>query len=74
MLLCDLKVGEKSSIININLPVREQIRLYDLGLINGTNIQTILEHKSIKAYLFRNTLVAIRNKDAKNIIVEDIYD
>ncbi len=74
MLLSDLKVGEKSSIININLPVREQIRLYDLGLINGTNIQTILEHNGIKAYLFRNTLMAIRNKDAKNIIVEDIYD
>lgn len=74
MLLCDLKIGQKSSIININLPVQEKIRLYNLGLINGTNIQTILENKGIKAYLFRNILIAIRNKDAKKIIIEDIYD
>lgn len=74
MYLCDLGVGKISFIKKINFKEDDMIRLYDLGFIIGTKIKTILESKGIKAYLCRDSLIALRDIDAKNIIIEDIYD
>lgn len=74
MYLCNLGVGKTSFIKKINFKDDDIIRLYDLGFIIGTKIKTILESKDIKAYLCRDSLIAIRDIDAKKIIVEDIYD
>ena len=45
-----------------------------MGLIEGTKIQLVLisPSKKIKAYNFRNTLIALRDIDAKNILVGGI--
>lgn len=74
MLLCDLKLGDSVYINQINTSGDMRIRLYDLGLIEGTNIKLILVSNGIKAYLVRNSLIAIRDNDAKDIIVGDIDD
>ena len=74
MLLCDLKLGESAYVTKINSRDDMRIRLYDLGLIEGTNIKLILVSNGIKAYLIKNSLIAIRDKDSKDIIVGEIYD
>lgn len=74
--LSDLKIGESSIVKKINSCEDVKVRLYDMGLIEGTKIQLILvsPSKKIKAYSFRNTLIALRDIDSKNIIVGDIND
>lgn len=74
MLLCDLNLGESAYVTRINSKSDMCIRLYDLGLVEGTNIKLILINNGIRAYLFRNSLIAIRDKDAKDIIVGELYD
>ena len=74
MLLCDLKLGDTAYITKINSSDDMLIRLYDLGLIEGTKIKLVLTSNNIGAYLFRNSLIAIRDNDAKDIVVGDKYD
>ncbi len=74
MSLCDLKIGESGYVTKINCNDDIRVRLYDLGLIEGTNIKLILISNGINAYLIKNSLIAIRNKDALNIIVGEVND
>ena len=74
MKLCDLKIGSSSFIQNINLDNSSKIRLNELGITKGTKITKMLNNNGINAYYFKNTLIAIRNKDASNIIIGDIND
>ena len=74
VLLCDLKLGDCAYITKINCKDDMLIRLYDLGLIEGTNIKRVLVGKDIGAYLFRNSLIAIRNRDCKDIVIGEVYD
>lgn len=76
MRLNDLKIGNCAIVHSINGLDDVKVRLYDMGLIEGTKIQLILESpsKRIKAYSFRNTLVALRDIDAKNILIGDLND
>ena len=74
MKLCDLKIGSSSYIKNINLDNSSKIRLNELGITKGTKITKMLNNNGINAYYFKNTLIAIRNKDASNIIIGDIND
>ena len=74
MLLSDLKLGDSAYIIKINCKDDMLIRLYDLGLTEGTKIKLVLVGKGIGAYLFRNSLIAIRDKDCKNIVIGEVYD
>ena len=74
MSLCDLKIGESGYVTKINCNDDIRVRLYDLGLTEGTRIKLILKGKKIRAYSFRNTLIAIRDKDASNILIGDIDD
>ena len=39
MCICDLKIGEKAKIKKINGDIKLAKRLYDLGLIEGTEIE-----------------------------------
>lgn len=74
MVLCDLKLNSSAYIKEIKLNNTSKLRLYELGLIEGTKIKLILKSKGINAYLFRNTQIAIRNNDASKIIIGDIND
>lgn len=72
--LNELKKGEKAKISNIEIEGSIKRRLLDIGLINGSNIECVLESplKDPKAYWIRGTLIAIRNIDAKNIYIEGV--
>lgn len=76
MLLSSLKKGKTAVVLHINSTDDIRVRLYDMGLIEGTKIKSmfISPSKRINAYLFRNSIIAIRDKDANNIIVEEVYD
>lgn len=60
--------------INTNEIIKR--RLYDIGLIKGTKIKLMYESpsKKIKSYLVRDSIIAIRNKDASLIEVGEIHD
>ena len=74
MNLCDLKLNEKAKIKIINHNSVIKRRLYDLGFTNGAKIELTLisPSKCIKAYRIRDSLIALRNKDAKKIEISDI--
>lgn len=51
-------------------------RLLDIGLIPGTKVKCLFESpfKDPKAYLIRGTVIALREEEAKSIMVEKIGD
>lgn len=72
--LSSLKSNEQARVIGISSECRgaNRRRLLDLGFIKGTPIQTGLEGpmREPKAYLIRNTLIALRNDQADLILIE----
>ncbi len=76
MYLNDIVKYKKYKVININADEIIKRRLFDIGLIKGTKIELLYESpsKNIKAYLIRDSIIAIRNKDAKSIEVGAIDD
>ena len=60
----------------INLNELTKRRLYDIGLVNGTKIKLLLvsPSKKIKAYLIRDSIIAIRDIDASKIEVKIFND
>jgi DtxR family Mn-dependent transcriptional regulator len=74
--LSSLKLGEKAKIIGISRECRGEIRrrLLDLGFVINTRIHLDIESpmSNPRAYLIRNTSIAIRNEQAKYILIEKI--
>lgn len=70
--LSKVKIGQKAIIKKINANENIKRRLLDIGLTPGTEIECSLSSPSgnPKAYFIRGTLIAIRNEDTNNIIVE----
>ena len=54
----------------IDCPIKR--RLLDLGLTEGTTVKKVFSNlnRSINAYLIRDTLIAIRNEDARSVLLE----
>lgn len=71
-----LPVGETAIIEKITTDESMKQRLWDLGFTNGTKVQAIQKSPSGDpiAYRVRGTVIAIRNKDAKNIILRGKND
>ena len=72
MHLSDLKINDIGIIKKINSFDSEVRRLYDLGFVVGSQVSLILisPSKLIKAYLIKDSIIAIRNSDASKIEVE----
>ena len=68
------KIGDVLSVKRILTNTSIKRRLLDMGLTPGTKIEKVLENfdGNLVAYMIRGALIAIRNEDAKNIIVEVI--
>ena len=68
------KIGDVLLVKRILNNISIKRRLLDIGLTSGTKIEKILENfdGNLAAYTIRGALIAIRNEDAKNIIVEVI--
>lgn len=74
--LSNLKVNETAKIIGISNECRGEMRrrLLDLGFVKNTNIKIDLVSpmENPKSYVVRNTSIAIRNEQAKFILIEKI--
>lgn len=72
MSLDNTKLGDKIIVKRILNDSSIKRRLLDIGLTPGTEIERVLENYggNLVAYMIRGALIAIRNEDAKNIIVE----
>ncbi|MBE7050534.1 MAG: ferrous iron transport protein A [Ruminococcaceae bacterium] len=70
--LCDIKVGEKCTVNRVESEDDMKRRLYDLGFVPGEKIECIIKSPlgDPKAYLVKNTLIALRCDDSRNIYVE----
>ncbi len=68
-----LKIGSNGIIKKINNLGSIRRRLFDIGLIEGTKVKSVLTSpgKDPIAYFIRGCLIAIRNEDAKKIEVEE---
>lgn len=73
--LNNLKLNEKGIVKSISCDGRITRRLYDLGLLENTFIRPIFASpfSDPRAYEFRGNIIAIRNDDANNILV-DVVD
>ena len=72
MHLSDLKINDIGIIKKINSFDSEVRRLYDLGFVVGSQVSPILisPSKLIKAYLIKDSIIALRDSDAFKIEVE----
>ena len=69
MTLRELNLGAKARITGIRSVSAERRRMFDLGIIPGTLIETVL-HSPLgdpTAYLVRESLVALRREQAELI-------
>lgn len=71
MNLNEIKKNKQYIIKNINTNEIIKRRLYDLGIIKDCQIELLYISPSNKnkAYLVKDAIISIRNKDAKNIEV-----
>ncbi len=74
MTLSDLQIDETRNISNINCTPEIKKRFLDLGFTNGTKITPVLTSPAgnIRAYLIKDTVIAIRDEDSCNIYIEQI--
>lgn len=70
--LDNLKLNDTGYVRDINCSEKITRRLNDLGLLENTSISPIFSSPfgDPIAYEFRGNVIAIRNEDAHNIIVE----
>lgn len=69
--LDNLNTGQSGLIYEINTSNYIKKRLLNLGIIKNTKIKSLYKSpfKDPTTYLVRNSIIALRNKDAKNIII-----
>lgn len=68
------RIGQKVRVKKVISNSSIKRRLLDIGLTPGTIIERALENFSgnLSAYMIRGALIAIRNEDASEIVVEAI--
>lgn len=74
MYLNSIIKNKEYKIKNINADELIKRRLYDIGIIKDSKIELlyISPSKKMKAYLIKNSIIAIRDKDA--VLIEVIDD
>jgi len=75
MNLSDTVLGSKYIIKKINVEGSIKRRLLDIGLIEGTEVENVLISPlgDPMAFLIRGAVIALRNNDSKNILVEALW-
>lgn len=75
--LNEIAVGNMALVKKVNSTGDIRRRLLDIGLTPGTKIESVLKssYGGLVAYKIREAMIAIRDEDAKNIMVEEaIYE
>ncbi|MFQ8705706.1 MAG: FeoA family protein [Thomasclavelia sp.] len=69
--LNDLKMGEMGIITSLSAQGTIKRRLLDIGLVDNTEVQCILDSpsKDPKAFLIRGAVIALRNEDCQNVLI-----
>lgn len=72
--LNNLKLNEQCRVIDILCDSHNKRRFLDLGIIKGTLIKPLFRSpfSDPTAYEINNTVIAIRNEDARMIKIENI--
>ncbi len=72
MRLCELKAGQRARVTALNSVGAMRRRLLDIGLIEGTVVECIGRSPGgdPAAYLIRGAVIAIRDCDSADILVE----
>ena len=72
--LNELKINEEGIIIKVNTNENIKRRLMDIGFVKGEKVKLILKNfgDNMRAYKIKNTIMALRLKDTKNIFIEKI--
>ena len=70
--LNELKINEEGIIKNVNTNENIKKRLMDIGFVKGEKVKLILKNfgDNMRAYKIKNTVMALRLKDTKNIMIE----
>lgn len=69
--LNDLQMGEVGVITSLMAQGSIKRRLLDIGLVDDTEVQCILNSPSQapKAFLIRGAVIALRNEDCQNVLI-----
>ncbi len=72
--LKELDIGEFGMIREILFQGRERRRMLDLGFVIGTVVEAVQKSPpgDPVAYYLRGTVIALRNDDAANVLIEKI--
>lgn len=72
MTLKDINIGEYAIIKKVIATGSIKRRLLDIGLTPGTKVECVLQNpgKNLIAYMIRGALIAIREEDVQNILIE----
>jgi ferrous iron transport protein A len=70
--LIDIPVGGSARVVNILTIGANRRRLLDLGLVPDSQVEVIRRSPAGNptAYLIKGTLIALRNEDARQILVD----
>ena len=71
-ILNDLKINEEATITKVKNNNLKR-RLMDIGFVSGAKVKLILKNigDNMRAYKIKNTIIALRVNDAKNIIIKE---
>ena len=70
--LAGLNIGEEGTVAGVTARGGMRRRLMDLGLTPGARVECLLGAPGgMRAYRVRGTVVALRMKDAKTVLLED---
>ena len=69
--ICDMLLNKEGIIKSIEVDNDMKRRFMDIGIVPGVSINRVLEDygKSISCYMIMDSLIAIRNKDCRGILV-----
>ena len=72
--LCDLQPGQRAAVRALTATGAMRRRLLDIGLIHGTAVECLGRSPGgdPTAYLIRGAVIAIRQQDAADIIVQPL--
>lgn len=72
--LCDMEKGQQGKVTRLKTEGELRKRLRELGLLEKTTVECVRESPAgdPKAYLIRGAVIALRNKDAKAVFVEEM--
>lgn len=69
--LNDIEIDKEYKVLSLNVDNNILRRFLDIGLIPGTKIKKVLvsPFKGISAYSIMDSIIAIRDKDVKGVLV-----